>query len=189
MIGNKTQGSVVSAIAAVFLGVTFAICGFAVCCLPQTTDMLSQRTSAFELSPYEPTSLTAVANEVRDFTVEDYGRADLGEEGARDALAEVVLDAARASCAEGSPTAERWSAAARAVVESPSADADAAPTMRALASVSQAYALDDEALDHLTDVYNVVNRVTWPFLGAAVIAAFCLMVALRQFGTRAAGRA
>lgn len=199
----RTQQTIISAIAAVALGATLLACGLAVCCLPQATNFLSANTSAFELSPYEPSQLTALADATREFTVDDYGRSDLGEEGARAALCEKIIDAARTSAAADSPTSDRWTPAARAVLgevddkasslgEDSGSEADAAAmrdAVASLAALNQAYALDDAALSHLTDVNDVISRVTWALIGVAVLAAFCLMVALRSFGAQAAGRA
>lgn len=203
----KTQQTIISVIAAVALGATLLACGLAACCLPQATNFLSANTSAFELSPYEPSELTALADTTRDFTIDDYGRSDFGEEGARAVLCEKIIEAARASAAEDSPTSDRWTPAARAVLDKvedqasflgESSDSEAAAFADAtamrdavakLAALDQAYALDDAALSHLTDVNDVISRVTWALIGVAVLAAFCLMVSMRSFGAQAAGRA
>lgn len=185
----KTQCSIISAIAAIALAIAFLACGFAVCCLPQATNFLSANTSAFELSPYEPSELTALADATREFTVSDYGRSELGEQGAVEALAEKVVKAAEASSQEGSSVEGRWSSAAKQVLSSGADDGSTyADTMERLASVSQAYALDKEALLHLSDVNNVISRATSAIIGVAVLAAFCLLVVQRTWGTRAAMR-
>lgn len=60
-----------AALACVALAVTLVAAGFGACCLPVTTQLLSQATSNFEDTPYAPAQLTALAVATRDFTVDD----------------------------------------------------------------------------------------------------------------------
>lgn len=185
---RRTQENVLSAVCAVALALTFFACGLVTCCLPITTQVLAGATCNTDKSPYAQDELISLAEATRDFTVDDYGRADVGEEGARDALAREVLEAARVAADPASPTADRWSAPARATLAS-LGDNAGAEGMQTLAEVSQSYALDEAALSHLTDVNEVIARFTPSLLGIAVLAAFCLMATLRLFGARPVGRA
>lgn len=60
--------------------------------------------------------------------------------------------------------------------------ADATPDQ--LATAPDAYTLTPEALSHLDDVYQVINRVLPALFGAAVLAAFLLMALVRMYGRR-----
>ncbi len=61
-------------------------------------------------------------------------------------------------------------------------------TAEQLAAAPDPYTLTPEALDHLDDVHDVVNRVMPSLVGVAVLAGFLFMVTLRMFPLRLAGR-
>ena len=178
-----------AALACVALAVTLVAAGFGACCLPVTTQLLSQATSNFEDTPYAPAQLTALAVATRDFTVDDYGRSSLGTQGAQDVLAQRILDAAREASGEQSPVRSRWSQAARDVVENPPSASPAQVAFTALAGVGDAYALDRDAVSHLEDCNRLV-RTAVPMLWGVAAAAAALLGALLATGhARLAGRA
>lgn len=58
-----------------------------------------------------------------------------------------------------------------------------------ISKAPDAYTLDAAAISHLDDVNDLVERLTMPIVGVAIIAAFCLMGTLRMFGYEPVGRA
>lgn len=103
---------------------------------------------------------------------------------------EQLVDAAlatRAYTVEGTERGELFSVVERINREAGTPYADATPD--ALSAAPDAYTLTPDALDHLDDVHGVIERLMPALLGCAVLAAFCLMVSLRQFPTRIVGRA
>ncbi|WP_165246674.1 lipoprotein intramolecular transacylase Lit [Adlercreutzia sp. ZJ141] len=180
---QRALRALVCAALACALAVALVAAGLGACLLPSTTRLLSENTSAFELSPYVPDSLTELACVTRDFTVNDFGRDAAGNTGAQTALATQVVNAAKASAADGSPTHDRWNANARTVLAT--ADDDPAPdvTMERLASVSDAYALDTNAVSHLNDC-NTLIRGVMPWLWACAIASLAALAALHLANTR-----
>ena len=178
-----------AALACVALAVTLVAAGFGACCLPVTTQLLSQATSNFEDTPYAPAQLTALAVATRDFTVDDYGRSALGTQGAQDVLAQRILDAAREASGEQSPVRGRWSQAARDVVENPPSASPAQVAFTALAGVGDAYALDRDAVSHLEDCNRLVRTAVPMLWGAAALAAALLIALVATGRRRAAGGA
>lgn len=175
--------------ACVALAVTLVAAGFGACCLPVTTQLLSQATSNFEDTPYAPAQLTALAVATRDFTVDDYGRSALGTQGAQDVLAQRILDAAREASGEQSPVRGRWSQAARDVVENPPSASPAQVAFTALAGVGDAYALDRDAVSHLEDCNRLVRTAVPVLWGTAALAAALLIALVATAGAgRRAGR-
>lgn len=178
-----------AALACVALAVTLVAAGFGACCLPVTTQLLSQATSNFEDTPYAPAQLTALAVATRNFTVDDYGRSSLGTQGAQDVLAQRILDAAREASGEQSPVRGRWSQAARDVVENPPSASPAQVAFTALAGVGDAYALDRDAVSHLEDCNRLVRTAVPMLWGAAALAAALLIALVATGRRRAAGGA
>lgn len=91
--GRRALERALAAVAAACLAVTLLAAGFAACALPATTRMLSEYTSDFAAAPYSHDALVALACETRAFTVEDYGRSEVGTEGARERLAALEEEA------------------------------------------------------------------------------------------------
>lgn len=168
---------IATAVGTIALAITLLAAGFGACCLPMTTDLLSQATSNDANAPYTHEQLTELALQTRGFTVDDYGRPTNGNEGAATTLAEAILQAADAASATSSPTHDAWSSKARSALD---AGADQSPTITAfveLASVSDAYSLDEDAISHLQDC-NVLIRGAAPWLWGAAILSFALLAAL-----------
>ena len=180
---------IATGVASALLAITLFAAGFGVCCLPIVTQVLSRATSNAADAPYTSEQLTTLAQATRDFTVDDYGRMAFGDEGAQQALANVILQAAEAASAEGSPVADRWSAAARAALEgkasaasagASAASAGASPSATAfdaLAAVSDAYTFDADAVSHLQDCNKLIRSVA-PWLWACAGASLAVLAAL-----------
>ncbi len=185
--GALARAGAVAACAAV--AVTLLAAGFAACCLPVTTQLLSQATSNFEDAPYTPEQLTALAVATRDFTVDDYGRSALGEQGAQDALGKRILEAAREASSEQSPVRARWSPDARVAAAGEESVSPAHDAFVTLAGAGDSYALDLDAVSHLEDC-NALVRTAVPVLWGVAAAAAALLGALLATGhARLAGRA
>lgn len=169
---------IVTAAGTVALAITLLAAGFGACCLPTTTNLLSQATSDYEDAPYTHEQLTELALQTRAFTVDDYGRADNGDEGASATLANVILQAADVASDPSSPTHDAWSSKARGILNSDTADQLPATTAFVeLAGVSDAYSLDADAISHLQDC-NVLIRGVTPWLLVAAGIALALLAAL-----------
>lgn len=169
--------AIATAVGTIALAITLLAAGFGACCLPMTTDLLSQATSNDANAPYTHEQLTELALQTRGFTVDDYGRSANGDEGAATTLAEAILQAAETASATSSPTHDAWSDKAREVLD---AGADQSPAITAfveLASVSDAYSLDEDAISHLQDC-NVLIRGATPWLWGTAILSFALLATL-----------
>lgn len=184
----------VAAVGAVALAAALLAAGLGACCLEPATALLSVRVSNFADSPYAPAQLTELAVQTRAFTVEGYGRAEGGTRAAVARLGEAVADAARASMAPGSPTADRWPERARLALSDSSGDGSDAQAAERLAAAGDAYALDAAALSHLEDCNRLIGAAAPALWAAAGAAAACLAALLawpgaaRAAGRRAAGR-
>ena len=180
---NALKG-IATGIASVILAITLFAAGFGVCCLPFTTQLLSQATSDTEHAPYTPEQLTTLAIATRSFTVDDYGRSTYGDVGAETALANAILQAAQSASAEGSTVADRWNTPARTAVESAaSSNATSDAIFGTLAAVSDNYALDADAVSHLQDC-NVLIRTATPWLWACAVASFLVLAVLHLANKR-----
>lgn len=170
-------------VAVVALAATLVAAGLGACCLEPTTRLLSQQTGGAAVSPYAPEQLTELAVATRGFTVDDFGRSELGEGGARAALAEAVLAAAQDASAEGSPTVSLWERSARTALAGAPSEAPEEALLE-LARVGQRYALDVEALDHLDDVNRVIAAAAPALWASAALALACCIAAGARGGRR-----
>ncbi len=188
---KTAQKRVLQILTSAALAITYIAIGFAICAgFPQITRNLSSDNSAFSLSPYDHDDLIELALTTRDYTVDDFGREAFGEAGAQASLAQEVLDRAKSSADPTSPTADRWSDEARAILDEDAAH-DPSPdvTMEKLAAADEQYALTTAALEHLDEVNQVISSVRMPLFGCTLIAAFCLMALVFMFGAKPAGQA
>lgn len=164
------------------LAITLLAAGFAACLLPPTARILSEQTSAFELTPYAPEQLVELAQETREFTVDDYGRSRVGDEGAETLLKEKIVSAAQASSHSTSPTANRWPSEAVQALDENSSATSAACAADALAAVGDSFALDADALSHLQDCNDLISFLK-PLLtlcAAVTLLAIIALFALRR---------
>ena len=197
---------VFAVIGGICLVVTLVAIGFAACTLPITTRTLSSHVSLFSSSPYLADELVELACATRDFTVDDHTalRQAGGPDAAANVLAARILDAARASSAQGSEKHAKWEAvlandsARRALgssvvaqysgqagskVTGTQAEAqeesypstDALAGMYALAAVSDEYALDAAAISHLDDCNRLIRFAIPVLIACAVVCAACAL--------------
>ena len=159
-------------IASVALAITLVALGFAACAAFDTpTQMLSQAFSKYSDSPYSQEELGLAALATKHYTINDNDRYELY----------VTMEAiAQSAEADG-----------RSLPESINlyeiylqTDLDEEESSLEL----EAYVLTGDALSHLDDVYNVIQKLK-PFLYAAATAAYIGCVALAfRCGRRALGR-
>ncbi|WP_139653329.1 lipoprotein intramolecular transacylase Lit [Raoultibacter phocaeensis] len=150
--------SVLTAIAAVTLAVTLVAAGLAACCARPATAMLSQATSAADLSPYSRGTLIDLAVATRDYTVDGIPRED---------VLEAIAAAARA--------------------EAPEVLADSDDPAIALADAPERYTLTEDALSHLDDVYAVISTAVPVLIGCAIVALASLIALGFLAGRRRVG--
>ncbi len=175
------SNTVLAGLGAALLAVTLLVCGFAVCCMPATTQTLSSALSTGEDSPYTYEQLVPLAVATRSFTV-DYHQS---MEEARESLAADVVDAARVASADGAPKHSDWSQGAREVLAD--TDRSAFETMEALSEVSDRYALDADAVSHLEDCNRLINGIS-SYLGMFGVATLIVAIVLgfrKQFAALA----
>ena len=150
--------AVLSVVAAVTLAVTLVAVGLAACCARPTTAMLSQATSASDVSPYSRGTLIDLAVATRDYTVDGIPREDV--------LKQIM---------------------AAAELEAPDVLADSDDPSIALAGASERYTLPEDALSHLDDVYAVISTAVPVLVGCAIVALASLTALGFVGGRRRAG--
>lgn len=187
---KKIRRSFLIALTAIAVAITYIGIGFALCAgFPLVTRVLASTNSAFDASPYIHDALVELAVQTRDFTIDDYYRSDEGIAFSEEKLSEKVLEAAALS-SQSNEKGDAWSEDAREIIgEAQAGEMQAIIAIHQLYQISAAYALDQEALDHLNDVNSVITNARMPLMGITLIAAFCLMCLVYMFGAKAAGRA
>ncbi len=185
-----------SAMLAFFL---FAL-GYYACSHPLSTEILSQGTSDYENSPYSLDDLNSLACASRDYTVEPRADASTAED-ARIQFNETLMEAAASSATHylnyNSASTEDassdnslvdkkalWNELMAGIKQTRPADAfdktgaDANALASQMASISEIYALGDEAFSHLDDCNKLINAIV-PFTRMAGIGALaCLLILL-----------
>lgn len=121
---------------------TFVVAGLGMCCLPQTTTILSHAFSGSENSAtvFSHSDLVAGAQATRDYTVGSHNKAHLL------AVLHSINDNAHTPYAHTSDTI--------------------------LANAPDSYTLSPVELSHLNDVYGVVSHATYAGIGCALLALF-----------------
>ncbi len=178
-----SSDSILAGIGATVLAVALAVCGFAFCCMPPTTNWLASSMSLGEESPYTHDQLVQLADVTRTYTVD---QRSLGDDPVQ-AVANATLTCAREASAKGSPKADLWNAQAKAVLDESAADASPDVTMEKLAQVSDRYALDSAAMTHLDDCYRAITGVSsWlGMIGVAALLVAILLFVRKQFAALA----
>lgn len=168
------SNSVLAGIGATVLALTLLVCGFVACCMPVTTERLSSLMSAGDASPYTHEQLVELADATRAFTVEPHRDMDAAEKQ----LAQTVVDAAREASAPDAPKADQWTEAAREALDAGVAPSD---TMDALAKVSDRYALDGGAVDHLEDCNALITGImSWLWMVGLAALIIAILLGLRK---------
>lgn len=179
-----SSDSILAGIGATVLAVTLAVCGFAFCCMPATTNWLASNVSMGEDSPYTHEQLVRLADVTRTYTVD---QASIEGSSPAGAVANATLECAREAAAEGSPKAAEWDGAAKKVLEGEGSDGAPEVTVDKLAQVSDRYALDSAAMTHLDDCYRAITGVSsWlGMIGVAALIIAILLFARKQFAALA----
>lgn len=166
--------NVASIVCCVCLAATYLFAGYAACAAQPTTRLLAQNTCSADASPYTYDQLVQLAVATRDYTVE-------GHDGlladAKELLASRVVSAAQEASSEGSQKASAWTRVTNSV--NLSSEDDSLQTMYAVASVSDAYGLDEDAMSHLEDCNALITKAVPVFMGIAIVA-LILAVMLRN---------
>lgn len=160
----------------VCLTATYLFAGYAACAAQPTTRLLAQATCDATTSPYTFDQLVQLSVATRDFTVEDHGS---NIEEAENELATHVVSAAQEASSEGSAKAEKWSRVTSSVDVANASEGESLSTMYAMASISDAYGLDEDAMSHLVDCNVLITKAVPAFIVAA-IAALALAITLRN---------
>lgn len=202
-----------AAVGSALLAVALLAAGLFACCLPITTEMLAPWAEDASDSPYTAEQLQRLARAARDYTVDlrpEGGQAALAKLDAvqaAEALAasedpakrdQWTLRAREAAALHnggaGNSQGEREGAEGAATGQDQGADAaasgsegatTAAAASRALATVSDRYALDADAISHLDDCNRLITAAALP-LGLCAAGAVALGLALGLRGHRRA---
>ena len=160
IMGSKPVVALVRAGATLFLAITLVAAGFVACLLPQTTAILADRTVNTELSSFDHDELVKGALATRDYSFFAHDK---------HALLATIYEMNQGLLASGFTYPS--------YLKHPKIDTTAnAQSMtteqlqNALYSSNEVYSLDDEAISHLDDVYNVAH-IAFIVLGVIVILA------------------
>lgn len=170
---GPAAGRTLSVVCAVMLAITLFAAGFAACAVQPTTRAFSEQFSDFATSPYGHDQLVDLAVATRDYTVDGISRESLYAQ---------IVEAARTSASDASlGKISRWIG-----VDSLTGlyDETADPSQVAIKlSAHEQYCLDETALSHLDDCYQLIGGVK-PWLVAIAVAAFALLALLIAKGNR-----
>ena len=198
----KVISGIIAAIGAVSLTFLLFVAGYYACSLPITTEVLSQNTSKYEISPYTLDDLNTLAVACRDYTV-DARAAGTTEEDARATFNSKLMEAATHSAtrylSNGTSASdadkqkeEAWENLLTALKQKDPDNAfgaeDVNATATAMAAKSDAYALDEDAFQHLDDCNKLINSIEPCSKYFLVVAIVCLLLLLVLRRWRALGR-
>jgi integral membrane protein (TIGR01906 family) len=156
-------------ICTIALVITSITAGFAACCAPITTEVLSSFTSDTQDSPYSSSELTKLACITRTYTVEGMSHQNIYAQIAP-IIRKAATDPERSSAME-----QRWNRAlAKANV---TIDDDDTTLCQGLAQYSTTYMLDEDALSHLDDCYHLISYIA-PWLIAIACAAIIMLIVI-----------
>jgi integral membrane protein (TIGR01906 family) len=165
---QQTAIKICACICTIALVIASITAGFAACCAPLTTEMLSSSTSDTQDSPYSSSELNELACITRTYTVEGMSHQNLYAQIAP-IIREAATDPARSSALE-----QRWNRAlSKANV---TIDDNDATLCQGLAQYSTAYMLDEDALSHLDDCYRLISCVAPWLIAIACIAIITLLI-------------
>ena len=166
IMGSSAVVSLVRAGATVFLAVVLLALGFCACLLPCTTDFFAKQTVATNVSPFSHDSLVKGANATRDYTFFSHDKQKL--------LATIYIMNQELQSEKSTETAGKTSRISSTPQVDVNADAVSLSTVElenSLTNANEKYTLNKSAIEHLDDVYNVV-QVAYPVL--AVIFLLCV---------------
>lgn len=162
--------------------VLFAL-GFLACASPAVSETFAQWFADDANAPYPHEDLVDLAVATRDYTVDDFGRNTKGVQRAREDFCAIFSEAAHRASSEHSPVIGKWNESARKIAQDDSYGA-ASDQMFALANVSQTYALDENAIQHLDDCHALIAPAFAAVRFAAIIA-LCIIGNFVARGRRA----
>ena len=194
----RVISGIIAAIGTAALAFVLFTAGYFACSVPLTTELLSQANSNFEESPYALDDLNALAVASRNYTVDK--RADgTTLEDARATFNAVLMNAANHSAnryldvTKDDPNElnqqkkEKWEALLADLGETRANDAfgkeDVNEVAEKMAKISDSFAFDADAFQHLDDCNTLINSIV-PGVGiAGIIAVFCLvfLLVMRQW--------
>lgn len=170
-LNSRALTWVVGVVAAISLGVTLVAAGFAACAISDLpTKALASAFSDDADSPFTKDELVGAAIQTKHYTIDDNDAEALGQ-----AIATINVQAALSGRAgKGAPDTD----ALQAGGENREA---------AFEKATENYVLNDAALSHLDDVYNVVQAAKPWLLGFIVAACVCTTAVGFRGGKRALG--
>ena len=152
--------------------------GFAVDAYPTSTvRILAQHYSAEEDSPFNRQELVDAAVATAQFTVKDNDTQRLF-----DTLATINISAASAGRGQFGQAPDL-----RGLTPDESGHFDIGQLQEAIACASQTYVLDEAAISHLNDCYQVISKAGWLLLGCLVLGVACLAHVFFRCSRRAFG--
>jgi hypothetical protein len=198
----KLFGYMIAGIGTVALAIVLFAAGYFACSAPITTQLLSQGTSDFELSPYSLDDLNSLAVASRDLTV-DARPAGSSPETARALFNEKLMLAATHSATRylggdvngidmsDKAKRDRWTTLLQQMgASSPNVAFtldDVNGTAARMAAISDAFALDEDAFRHLDDCNALIQTAVGYVMGAGVVFLVCLAVLAIMRNRRAIG--
>ena len=199
----KVFSSIVGIVGTVCLCVTLFAAGYFACAFPLTTEVLSQNTSNFEDSPYTLDDLNVLAVASRDYTV-DPRPEGTSTEDARAIFNTAVMNAATHSAQRfTSLTKDDGSDLDRAKKQlwtnllfelkanTPNnafGKEDVNDVAEKMAAVSDCFAFDEDAFQHLDDCNALINGLIPVIRIVSIIALVCFLLLLVTRRWRALGR-
>ena len=178
---SRIVTSVVAVISAAALAVSLIAAGFAACAVPDvSTKALASVYSTDGASPFTKDELVAAAVQTKHYTIDDNDKAavyaTIAAINAQEALAGTAGKGAPKIDATANYAAGELSGEQVAALET------------AFAAASERYVLTPDAVNHLDDVFGVVQAAKWWLLAAVVAACVgCTATAFRG-GKRLLGR-
>lgn len=156
----------IALLGAAALAVVLVLSGLMACVLPSSTWLLSSAFSDEATSPYHRAQLVDGALAGRAYTVAEHDRAALEDE-----LDDLLRDLG------GDASHEDEEGTARGLIALPREER------------GEAYALTDEAISHLDDVWSVLQPVYAAYTASAIVAGVCVLALARRKRQRTARRA
>ena len=185
MTKNESSSRIVTSVVAVISAAALAVCliaaGFAACAVPDaSTKALASVYSTDGASPFTKDELVAAAVQTKHYTIDDNDKAavyaTIAAINAQEALAGTVGKGAPKIDATANYAAGELSGEQVAALET------------AFDAASERYVLTPDAVNHLDDVFGVVQAAKWWLLAAVVAACVgCTATAFRG-GKRLLGR-
>ena len=165
---DRTRNKLIAVITGICLAVTFVAAGLALCMQPLATDQFAKTAcvDSASISPFTADQLAEGAKATREYTVGNHNVHELQIAEAR--INVELYDTSRTS----SPLTTQEAESLRQIVAAYNngRGVDYTSLKQILDGLDERYALDDTAIGHLDDVYDVINYAI-PILIALAVAA------------------